>query len=164
MINASETYFLRAEASLKGITTENTQELYKTGIDLSLDNFSVPSPNKTTYLASNAAILTGGTEEKLEQIIVQKWLANYYQIDEAYAEFRRTGYPRIWTGTAPSPTKGEIPRRIQYPLSEYTSNGKNIAEAAAKLSEGDSYTSRIWWDANPGAPRHHSKHGTYPPF
>ncbi|MEO6719844.1 MAG: SusD/RagB family nutrient-binding outer membrane lipoprotein [Ferruginibacter sp.] len=164
LMNASETYFLRAEAALRGITSENAQALYAQGIGLSLDNFSVDPIDKTNYLASSAATLSGTPEDKLERIIVQKWLGNYFQFEEAYAEFRRTGYPRIWTGSAPSSTAGEIPRRLQYPLSEYTSNGVKIAEAVSRLSNGDSYTSKIWWDANPNVPKHHAKQGIYPPF
>ena len=36
----------------------------------------------------------------------------YFQINEGYAEFRRTGYPRIWTGSDKGSTNGEIPRRL----------------------------------------------------
>lgn len=164
LMNAAETYFLRAEAALKGITSEDAQSLYSQGIELSLDNFGVGATDKLNYLASSAATLTGANEEKLEMIIVQKWLGNYAQFEEGFAEFRRTGYPRIWTGTAPSSTNGEIPRRLQYPLSEYNSNGVKIAEAVGRLSTGDSYTSKIWWDANPNVPKHHIKQGTFPPF
>ena len=164
LMNAAETYFLRAEAALKGITSEDAQALYIQGIGLSLDNFGVGATDKANYLASSAAVLTGTNDEKLEKIIVQKWLGNYAQFEEAYAELRRTGYPRIWTGSAPSSTNGEIPRRLQYPLSEYNSNGVKIAEAAGRLSNGDSYTSKIWWDANPDVPKYHIKQGTYPPL
>lgn len=164
LMNASEVYFLRSEAALRGITQEDAQALYLTGISLSLDNFGVDATDKAAYLASPAAVLTGTEEEKLEMIIVQKWIANYIQYEEAYAEYRRTGYPRIWTGNAPNETNGEIPRRVQYPLSEYNSNGKSISEAVSRLSQGDSYMSKLWWDVKADLPRHHPKQGVYPPF
>ncbi|MBL7737183.1 MAG: SusD/RagB family nutrient-binding outer membrane lipoprotein [Chitinophagaceae bacterium] len=164
IINTSEVYFLRAEAALKGITTENANALYVEGIRKSLQYYNVAEPDIVDYLASPAGTLTGSDEEKLEQIIVQKWLANYYQIDEAYAEFRRTGYPRLYTGSALSDTNGEIPRRLQYPLSEFNSNGVNLEQAAQRLSNGDALTSRIWWDANPDVPKHHPQQGVFPPM
>src|SRR5690606_12433751 len=120
--------------------------------------------DRDDYLAGSAGTLSGSDEEKYESLIVQKWLANYLQFEEGYAEFRRTGYPRIWTGTALSDTQGEIPRRIQYPQSEYNSNIQSITEAIKRLTNGDAYTSRLWWDVKPGLPIHHPKQGTYPPF
>lgn len=164
LINASEVAFLRAEAALRNITGEDAQTLYETGIALSMDNFDVSATDRDNYLAGSAGILSGTDEEKYESLIVQKWLANYLQFEEGYAEFRRTGYPRIWTGTALSDTDGEIPRRVQYPQSEYNSNVHSITEAIKRLSDGDSYVSRLWWDARPGLPVHHHKQGTYPPF
>jgi hypothetical protein len=164
LINASETYFLRSEAAVRGITTEDAQALFLSGIELSMDNFEVDATEKAAYLSAPASTLTGTEEEKIETIIVQKWLGNYGQFEEAYAEFRRTGYPRIWTGSAPNETGGEIPRRAQYPLTEYNSNGKSIAEAVSKLSQGDSYMSKVWWDVKADLPKHHPKQGIYPPF
>ena len=34
-------------------------------------------------------------EEKQERIIVQKWIANWQLGNEAWADFRRTGYPKL---------------------------------------------------------------------
>lgn len=164
VINASEVYFLRSEAALRGFTNEDAQLLYTTGIGLSMDNFEVDAGDKSTYLSQGVATLNGSEEEKLEMIIIQKWIANYPQYEEGYAEFRRTGYPRIWTGSAPNETNGEIPRRVQYPLSEYNSNGANVSVATSSLSGGDSYMSKVWWDVKSDLPKHHPKQGIYPPF
>ena len=35
-------------------------------------------------------------EQKLERIITQKWIAMYPEGEEAWAEFRRTGYPKLY--------------------------------------------------------------------
>ena len=86
-----------------------------------------------------------------------------YQSNEAYAEFRRTGYPRIWTGNASGSTNGEIPRRLTYPLDEYAKNEQSVRTAAGKLKQGDKYMSRMWWDAKAGLPFHHAKQGMFPP-
>lgn len=138
--------------------------LYATGINLSMDNFEVDGADKLTYISGDAGTLTGTDEEKLEMIIIQKWLGNYPQYEEGYTEYRRTGYPRIWTGNAPNETNGEIPRRVQYPLSEYNSNGASVSAAISKLADGDSYKSKLWWDVKADLPKHHPKQGIYPPF
>ncbi|MBN8785993.1 MAG: SusD/RagB family nutrient-binding outer membrane lipoprotein [Terrimonas sp.] len=164
VINASEVAFLRAEAALRGITGEDAQALYRTGISLSMDNFGVNAADRDDYLAGSAGTLSGTEEQQYESLIVQKWLANYLQFEEGYTEFRRTGYPRIWTGSALGDTQGEIPRRVQYPQSEYNSNAKSISEAIKRLSNGDAFTSKLWWDVRPGLPVHHPKQGIFPPF
>lgn len=163
VMNAAEVSFLRAEAALRALSTENAQQLYTKGITQSLTQYEVPQAAQDTYLASAAAVLAGSGEEQLEQIIVQKFLAMLYESNEAYAEFRRTGYPRIWTGSSLGSTNGEIPRRLTYPLDEYAKNEVSIKEAAGKLAQGDNYMSHVWWDAKAGLPFHHPKQGTFPP-
>jgi hypothetical protein len=163
VMNAAEVSFLRAEAALAGYTNENAQMLFTKGITQSLAQYKVSAAATTAYLATAAATLKGTQEEKLEQVITQKFLGNYFQIDEGYAEFRRTGYPKIWTGGDKGSTGGEIPRRLTYPLDEYSKNENSIKAAVGRLSNGDTYMSRIWWDAKPGLPFHHPKQGQYPP-
>jgi hypothetical protein len=163
VMNAAEVSFLRAEAALMNFTGENAQQLFTTGITQSLNQYSVAQSEINKYLASASALLTGATEAKLEQIITQKFLAIFYESNEAYAEFRRTGYPRIWTGSNKGSTNGEIPRRLTYPLAEYAKNEVNVKAATSKLAQGDNYLSRIWWDAKVGLPFHHAKQGIFPP-
>jgi hypothetical protein len=163
VMNAAEVSLLRAEAALAGITTENAQELYAAGIQLAMTQYGVAAGDITTYLASPAAVLAGGTEERLEQIIVQKWLAIYYNTHEGWAEFRRTGYPRIWTGSTLGDTQGNIPRRLTYPTDEFLRNGDNVKAAVAKLSNGNKLTSKVWWDKKAGLPIPHPRQGMFPP-
>jgi hypothetical protein len=163
VMNSAEVYFLRSEAALAGLSSENAQDMYQKGISQALSQYQVPAADVKTYLASAAGLLSGTVEQKLEKIIVQKFLGIFYQSNEAYAEFRRTGYPRIWTGSDKGSTNGEIPRRLTYPLDEYSKNETSLKKAVTALPNGDAYMSRIWWDAKPGLPFHHPKQGTFPP-
>lgn len=48
--------------------------------------------------ASQASVsFKGNQEEKLEKIMIQKWIALYPNGQEAWSEWRRTGYPRMQT-------------------------------------------------------------------
>ena len=163
VLNAAEAYFLQAEAALAGLSGGDAQALYQRGIEASMKQYNVADAAITSYLNSAAGLLTGTEEEKLEQIIVQKWLAIYYESNEAWAEFRRTGYPRIWTGSDKGNTDGNIPRRLTYPLDEYAKNETNIKTAVTRLSAGDIYMSKVWWDAKAGVPFYHPKQGIFPP-
>jgi hypothetical protein len=163
VINAAEVYFLRAEAALAGLSSEDAQDLYGKGIQASMDQYGIDPGQTASYLASAAGTLAGTDEEKLEQLITQKWIGNYYETNEGWAEFRRTGYPRIWTGGMLGNTNGNVPRRLIYSGDEYFKNTDNVKAAASRLSNGDSYMSRIWWDAKPGLPFYHPKQGSFPP-
>ena len=163
VLNAAEVDFLRAEAALAGLSSEDAQAFYAKGIQDAMDQYHIDATAAANYLASPAGTLSGTDEEKLQQIIVQKWLAILYDSEEGWAEFRRTGYPTIWTGAMLGNTNGEVPRRLIYSNDEYFKNTENVKAAAAQLSQGDSYMSRVWWDAKAGLPFHHPKQGTFPP-
>ena len=73
---------------------------------------------------------------------------------EAFANWRRTGYPTIKSvyeapHNRPKYTNSisdEIPRRFTYPTTESQRNNANYMEASKRLSDGDKMTSRVWWD------------------
>ncbi|MFT4019608.1 MAG: SusD/RagB family nutrient-binding outer membrane lipoprotein [Agriterribacter sp.] len=164
VMNAAEVYLIRAEAALRGLSSEDAEQMYQEGILASLSQWNVKPADVTNYLSSPACTLAGGAvEENLEDIAVQKYIAIIFQAREAWAEFRRTGYPKIWTGINFGSTNGEIPRRLTYPLSEYNLNGENLAAAVTRLNGDDKMMSRMWWDAKTGVPFHHEKQGQYPP-
>ncbi|MEK6479410.1 SusD/RagB family nutrient-binding outer membrane lipoprotein [Catalinimonas sp. 4WD22] len=163
VLTAAEVKFLKAEAALAGITSDDPEIHFQEGIQLAMEQYNVAQEEIDAYLASSAAILEGSEEEQLEEIIVQKYLANYYQAHEAWAEYRRTGYPRMWIGEGPSDTDGQIPRRQKYPLDEYSKNLDNVEEASSTLSNGDDPMSKVWWDAKPGLPLAHPRQGQFPP-
>ena len=75
---------------------------------------------------------------------------------EAWAEHRRTGYPRLLPvvenasgGTVDSSLGA---RRLPYPVEEYTENPTNLQAAIADLNSesvngaGDTQGTRVWWD------------------
>ena len=120
-MNAAEVAFLRAEGALRGwnMGEGNAEEWYNKGITLSFeqyalsgaetylnDNTSVPSNYTDPLGNSNYAFgpsssvkiewnNSAGLEENLERIITQKWIANFPLGMESWAEFRRTGYPKL---------------------------------------------------------------------
>lgn len=163
ILNAAEVAFLRAEAALAGLSSEDAQALYVKGIELSMNQYNVGASAIADYLNGPYGTLTGSDEEKLREIIIQKYLANFWMGTESWAEYRRTGYPEIWTGGDLGVTNGRIPRRGVYPQSEYSLNENNVREAISRLNGGDLPTSRIWWDAKPGLPYLHPKQGQFPP-
>lgn len=109
---AAESYFLQAEAAVRGIITSTTaQAAFTNGITASF-NYLYKLPNNTLksgvnvadsvagYLADNAGsylvnfALATTNAQKIEAIITQKWIAlNMISSGETWNEYRRTGYP-----------------------------------------------------------------------
>lgn len=173
-LTAAECSFLKAEGALNGWNMGTTpQEAYEQGIRLSfeekgvsgadsymLDNTSTPAnytnPVFSAHSASAKSTITikwddASTEEKkIERIITQKWIALYPNGTEAWAEYRRTGYPAQFPmiDNFSSDVDNQVgPRRIPFPNSEYLLNNSNVSNAVQLLSVPyDGGGTRLWWD------------------
>jgi len=109
------------------------------------------------FLASPIADLTGSDEEKLEQIINQKLIGLFFNGEEGWSEWRRTGYPRILVpDDGGTPLKGVSIRRGHYPASEGLVNSAKHKDAINNMGGKDDLLGRVWWDANPAAPHEHT--------
>lgn len=179
---APESWFLKAEASLRGWTNAgNAQTNYETGIQKSFEmhgvsnafeNYKNDASNTAMPYVDPKALNSGendvpasspylskvtirwneaaSNDEKLERIITQKWIAIFPDGDEAWAEYRRTGYPILFPVVV-NYSNGAIPtipgvRRMMYPQREYNSNGPAVAEAVSMLGGSDTGGIRLWWD------------------
>lgn len=175
-MRASEVYFLRAEAALRwGSEFGDAEALYEQGVATSFDENGISSSvddylafgltpiahnMRASYYSYNAAAPTtatpafsGGTEEKLEKIMIQKWIALYPNGHEAWTEWRRTGYPKlnqVQTNRGQGVTREGGIRRMVYPVSFYQSaEDRANYEEALKLLGGldkDKATTQLWWD------------------
>ncbi len=144
-----EVCFLLAEANLNGWTTPKTAaDHYNDGVRAAMQLYEVPESEINTYLAGAAKYNSAGTKaQRLEQIIVQKYLGNYTDGFEAYADLRRTGFPKILAIEYVTSVADEmgLPRRWKYPSDEHLLNKDNVIEASNRMG-GDYQQSRMWWD------------------
>ncbi|MCK5368123.1 MAG: SusD/RagB family nutrient-binding outer membrane lipoprotein [Cyclobacteriaceae bacterium] len=70
------------------------------------------------------------------------WVGATFNNDqEAWSNWRRTGNPELTPNV-----DADIPRRNQYPEDEITKNNTNYQKAIGKLSNGDTFYSKVWWD------------------
>lgn len=111
--------------------------------------YGVPeiSENEITDFVEGNPIVVG---EELEQINNQLWVNFALNGQEAWANWRRSGFPSIvYPNRDPgvNQTGGEIPRRMQYPQEELDYNGANAQEAIARMPGAtDNWMNRVWWD------------------
>ena len=150
----AEISFAKAEAALRGWggTAANAQTFFEEGIRAALTRgdfpaFGISAQDVDDYVAANGT-LAGSFEERLNQIMTEKWIAFAFdQEDEAYSEWRRSGFPVLDPGDrTANDTNGQIPRRMTYSNQEELLNPTNWSSAVGRLSNGDTYTSRVWWD------------------
>ena len=71
---------------------------------------------------------------------------------EGWAEFRRTGYPKLFPTTRNS-NSGTINtttqiRRMPYPQNLYDNNREAVEAGVQLLGGGDNGGTRLWWDKN----------------
>jgi hypothetical protein len=89
------------------------------------------------------------TEGRIKAINEEMWILHLHNAPEAYANWRRTGYPNL----KPSNDYGaitiesqSIPRRLNYPLSERSYNRKAYEAAIEAMGGRDNWNARVWWD------------------
>lgn len=138
----AEVLFLQAEAAARNWITGDAATLYYAGIRASMQQYGISEAEIVTYLAQPEVVFNPATA--LQQIAVQKWIALYMNGPEAYAEWRRTGYPQLTV--VPQSSNGSlIPVRVFYPSSEQSYNPTNL-EAAIARNGGDDFNDPVWWD------------------
>ena len=95
IMTSAESYFLQAEAIVKGNGTGDAQAMMNAGITESMSFWGVSSGDAATYIANAALadISTGSTDEMLEKIAMQRWISAFTDGFEAWAVVRDTGYP-----------------------------------------------------------------------
>ena len=153
-LTASQTNLLLAEARFKGwISTGTAAQYFSDGIKAHMDQMAtydagsaIAAGPRDTYIAANP--LGAGTE--LQQINTQYWISSFLNGPEAFANFRRSGFPLLTPNPYGQPGNSDVPqgtfiRRLTYPSTEYSVNRANM-NAAITAQGVDKLSTRIWWD------------------
>lgn len=173
LMTAAEVWFLRAEAALRNWTDEDAGICYEKGITSSLhqygimqtdsylnsdklpidfvDTFDAENNIKVYCKVSPKWIETADRDTKLEKIITQKWLAMFPEGCEAWAEQRRTGYPRLFPVRFNHSKDGCVDteimiRRLNFPGGLQTENPEQYRALVKALGGDDNAGTRLWWD------------------
>lgn len=154
-VTAAQTQLLLAEATYRGwITTGSTAaEYFANGIRAHMNQMVMYDPLSAIADSSRDAYVTAHPlvpGREMEQINTQYWIASFLNGPEAFANFRRTGYPSLTPNPYGQPNNPDVPngtfiRRIGYPTSELSVNTENVNEAVAAMGP-DKLSTRVWWD------------------
>ena len=174
MLMAYSVPFMKAELILAGEASGDAKEELKKGIASSIahvNSVTAAADATAPKLEGDAvtdfidAVLAkydaANDNRKMEIVMTQKWIANFYNPVEAYNDIRRTGYPVLFKGDAEnlawSPYAQEVeatpglvsfelvnlldfPRILYYPQSETTVN-PNITNKGRIVS-----SKNVFWD------------------
>jgi len=178
LMTAAEVYFLRAEGALWGWNSMGgtAQELYELGVTTSFEQhglsgvsgyladatsqpvpYSDPQNNANNVDAgspylSKITIAWEEDDNELERIITQKWIAMYPDGQEAWSEYRRTGFPVLFPVVINN-SGGEIDtedqiKRLKYIDAEYAQNPNGVQTGVNCLGGPDTGGTALWWDVD----------------
>lgn len=150
----AQTCLLLAEAALRGWVSGSAQEYYENGIRADLEiyqlypgNNPIPNAEIIAYLSEPEVdfSLANTDAERLNLINTQYWIVNICNGNEAFANFRRSGYPVLSPNLFNNNLNGGFARRLTYPIRETNVNEQNLLAAAAAMG-GNTIATRVFWD------------------
>lgn len=150
----AEVEFLKAEMATRGWISSDAKTHYENGVKAAMQMLSM--------LYANAAAISDAEVDAylqakpfdaanaMKMIHEQYWAATFLNEYEAFANWRRTGFPELlpFGGEAVydgNVTGGTIPRRLIYPNGESSTNPESF-EAAISRQGPNEFTTRVWWD------------------
>ncbi|WP_161888896.1 SusD/RagB family nutrient-binding outer membrane lipoprotein [Pontibacter russatus] len=164
LVTYAQTSLLLAEAAHRGYITGGeavAQENYEAGIRAHMEQMEAYSgvtedaiinitPEEVDAFLAQPEIAYDPAQA-LELINEQYWVASFLQFEEAWSNFRRSGYPELepinYASQDPSVNDigGGFIRRLPYPLREISVNEDNVKEAIARMG-GNTLGNPVFWD------------------
>lgn len=170
IMHAAEAYFLRAEGALNGWEMGGkAQDLYEDGIRQSMATWGYSGDVVETYIKGTTPPIAPGdglnspavsdipvkwgvsVAVQREQIGTQKWLAVFPDGCEAWAEFRRSLYPKLYhvaNSVNPDVPATQFIRRFPFIDAEKQNNKAAVDDAVKLLNGPDKASTPLWWDKN----------------
>jgi hypothetical protein len=150
-MTVAEAELLKAEAALRGWGASDAASHYEAGVRAAMNMWAdygqpIASGDIDAYIANNPF------DNTMESIGEQYWAATFLNEYEAFANWRRTGYPELTPVNYPgNVTGGTIPVRLALPQGELGTN-PNMRAALDRQGLGTDFASHltvpVWWDVN----------------
>jgi hypothetical protein len=134
--------FILAEATLTLGTPGDPNVYYQAGIRASMQKAGMTTAEIDNYFTANPTVVTlsGTTDEKRQQVLLQKYIAWVGNAIETYNDWRRTGYPPLPLPQNPVGDNPNVtPVRLPYTPNELTRN-PNAPNPRPKTDV------KFWWE------------------
>lgn len=162
LMQYSELYFIFAEAGVRGWIGSISDfsaylPLFKQGVVESILEWNpymtADSDEVAEYLSHvcNGELYSGSalnSDNALEAVLTQKWLATFFIGIESWCDYRRTGYPLLRTDGPAAGNDHILPTRMRYPSDEPYRNTVYYKEAVdGWLGGTNNIQTDVWWAA-----------------
>jgi len=171
LMTYAEYCFIRAELGFRGVTGDDAATWYNKGVTASITYYDqraqaagiagynkIAASDITAYLAQPKVAYNPATG--LDQIVCQAYLDFFRQPSEAWAWWKRTGFPYTtstiaWEQPTASGTVLSLPRRAAISVLLPTDRNYQNQQTAFKNMTSDGnwgsgpndFSGRVWWDA-----------------
>lgn len=153
-VTYAQTSLLLAEAAVRGWVSGDPKTYYEDGIRADMEVYEI-YPNTTSITTAEIDAYLARPEvaynaaDALELINTQYWVVNIRNGTEAFANFRRSGFPALIRNDfnddlLANGGDGYV-HRMSYPDREGSANADNYS-AAVEAIGGDNLVSRVFWD------------------
>lgn len=144
LVTYAQVLFAKAEAAKRGWIPGGDAEAkinYDLAIDQSIRQWTGSNTGVAAYMLQPGIPYNAATA--LQQIGMQRWVHLFMHGYEAWAEWRRTGFPNNLV----TPGGRAVPLRHAYPPNEVFNNGANYQAAVQSQFAGvDGLYGKVWWD------------------
>ena len=144
LVTYAQLLFAKAEAAKRGWIAGGDVEAknnYDLAISQSIQQWTGSSAGVATYMLAPGVVYNPLTA--IQQISSERYVHLFMHGYEAWAEWRRTGYPNNLV----SPGGKAVPLRLSYPPNEAFNNEVNYKEALQRQFGGvDTQYGKVWWD------------------
>lgn len=144
LVTYAQALFAKAEAAKRGWIAGGDAEAeanYNEAIEQSVLQWTDSDEGVEELL--NQPEIAYDPVRAIEQIATQRWVHLFMHGYEAWAEWRRTGYPDDLV----APGGAAVPARQMYPALEASLNAENYNEALQRQFGGtDGLYGKLWWD------------------
>ena len=168
VLTYAETCFLLSEAQLNSwnVGTGTAQDWYNKGLEASIKQYNINDAAIITAFKNNMTDLpvipvgaaravttlpvkfSSVVAEQREQIGTQKWVAVYPDGFEAWAEYRRTGFPKLYAPANYEPgttvLAGQLVQRIPYTGYLRSLNPSEVTKAETRMG-GAGQNIKLWF-------------------
>ena len=139
----AEQEFLIAEAISRDWISGNAKEHYENGVKASMEFYGISEAEAEDYLQQ--PVVAFNPTNALPLIWIQKYIAMFMNSGwEPFMEHRRTGIPTFNVGPG-TYNNMMVPKRWQYPQSEYDYNPGNVRDAVEEQYGGDDDINKEMW-------------------
>lgn len=143
LVTFAEALFAKAEAAERGWISESAESNYNAAVQSSVEQWTEGASGGSAFVSQPD--MAYNASEGLEQIVTQRYVHLFMHGYEAWALYRRTGYPDIME----SPQGRDVPLRQSYTSDEQLNNTENYEEAVQRQFSGENNLyGRLWWDVD----------------